>query len=170
MRWLSEHREHLYNSVPPARSILPKEKRQDKTHWGPAATLSVSFSHTEPLSQNSLDKCLPKSQPQVFEEASQTSHNPCFVHPPSEYPLGLSWSFVSSSHSVSTTWVCSLRWTLSQFTAARNTLPDQWLLFFVGATSLSLVHCYSVGKCSRHFPNRKFILADSCADAEVVSM
>ncbi len=74
--------------MPPAHFILLKQEMQDKTLWGPTATLRMSFSHKEPLSQNSLHKS-PKSQPQVFEEASQTSHKPCFVPPDSELPIGL---------------------------------------------------------------------------------
>lgn len=95
VRWLSEHREHLYISMPPAHFIL----QRDKTLWGPTAPLRMSFSHTEPLSQISLHKS-PQNQPPIFEEASQTSHKSCFVPPDSELPLVLSQSFVPSSHSV----------------------------------------------------------------------
>jgi len=58
VRWFSEHRGHLYRSMPPAHSILPKEEQWDKTLWGPTANSGVSFSHTEPLTK------LPSQVPQ----------------------------------------------------------------------------------------------------------
>lgn len=96
VRWLSEHRGHLYSSMPPAHSILLKDDKWDKILWGPTATRSVSFSRTEPLTKLP-SQVPPRGQLCIFEEASQTSHNPCFVPTDSELPLVLSKSFVSSS-------------------------------------------------------------------------
>lgn len=157
VRWLSEHRGHLYSSMPPAHSILLK----DRILWGPTATLNVSFSHTEPLTKLP-SQVPPTGQPHVFEEASQTSHNPGFVPPDSELPLRVSQSFVSSSQPPEGVH-CN-----GHFLSLQNKTPC-WINGFhssVGSWEpLPRVSSISTlrGECSRHLPNRKIILAYSCA-------
>ncbi len=154
--WLSEYREHLYSLMPPAHFILLKQEMWDKTLWGPTATLRMSFSHTEPLSQNSLHKS-PKSQPQVFEEASQTSHNLCFVHRDSELPLGLCFLITQCLNrlrlitAMNTFSVYSMRHLAGSMTSIHSVALWEHFPWILPIFTLR------ENPCSRCLPNRKVI-------------
>lgn len=161
MSWLSEYREHLYSLMPPAHFILLKQN-SGQTLWGPTATLTMSISHTEPLSQNSLHKS-PKSQPRVFEGASQTSHNPCFVPPDSELPLRLTQCpNLRLLTAMNTFSVYSMRHLAGSMTSIHSVAlcePFPWIM---------PIFTHKENPCSRCLPNRKVILANSYAKAEVM--
>ncbi len=128
----------------------------------------MSFSHKEPLSQNSLHKS-PKSQPQVFEEASQTSHNPCFVPPDSELPIGLCFLITLCLNHLRLLTAMNSFSVYSMRHLAGQCLPIHSVALWGPFPWILPIFSLRENPCSHCLPNRKVILANSYAEAEVMS-